>query len=163
MTVRLSELRRGLKTGAEVIGGLLLAVMFGAFLLQIFMRYVVGRPLDWTLEVCLIAYVWFVFWTLAFLLHEREHIAFNLLAQSVPPPVRRAFALISTGLIAGLLLAALPATWDYIAFMARDTTWVLHLRFDLVFGIFLVFMLAAIGRSLWTLRGLLGKDWREHL
>ena len=159
----LRHLRPALKKGAEVIGALLLAAMFGAFLLQIFMRYVAGRPLDWTLEVCLITYVWFVFWTLALLLDEREHIAFNLLAHSAPPPVRRAFACLSAVLLAGLFLAALPATYDYIAFMARDRTWVLGLRFDLVFGLFLLFMLAVIGRAAWRLWRLLGRDWQAHL
>jgi TRAP-type C4-dicarboxylate transport system permease small subunit len=60
-----------------VIGASLLAVMFGSFLLQVFMRYVVSRPLEWTLEVCLIAYLWFVFWSLGFLLNEREQVPFG--------------------------------------------------------------------------------------
>jgi len=152
-----------LKRGAELVGGLLLAAMFGAFLLQVFTRYVLHRPLDWTLEVCLITYVWFVFWACAFLLREQDHVAFGLLYQSVRPPVRRLFALVGAATIAGLFLAALPATWDFIAFMARDRTWVLGLRFDLVFGIFLVFMLAVIARSLVRLGRLLGSRWREYL
>jgi len=85
---------RALKRGAELVGGLLLAAMFGAFLLQVFTRYVLHRPLDWTLEVCLITYVWFVFWACAFLLREQDHVAFGLLYQSVRPPVRRLFALV---------------------------------------------------------------------
>jgi TRAP-type C4-dicarboxylate transport system permease small subunit len=155
--------RHALKRGAELVGGLLLAAMFGAFLLQVFTRYVLHRPLDWTLEVCLITYVWFVFWACAFLLRERDHVAFGLLYQSVRPPVRRLFALISAATMAGLFLAALPATWEFIAFMARDRTWVLGLRFDLVFGVFLVFMLTVIARSVRSLGRLLGRDWREHL
>ncbi|MGH6944841.1 MAG: TRAP transporter small permease [Geminicoccaceae bacterium] len=159
----MARLRLLLRRGAELVGGLLLAAMFGAFLLQVFTRYVINRPLDWTLEVCLITYVWFVFWACAFLLEERDHIAFGLLYQSVRAPVRRVLALLSAGAIAGLFLAAAPATWDFIAFMARDRTWVLGLRFDLVFGIFLVFMLAAAARSLVRFARLLGGRWREQL
>ena len=72
-----ATLGAGLESAAEAIGALLLAVMFGAFLLQVFMRYVINRPLEWTLGVCLIAYLWFVFWSLAFFLNEREQVAFG--------------------------------------------------------------------------------------
>jgi len=159
----LVRLRALLKGAAEAVGGLLLAVMFGAFLLQVFMRYVINRPLEWTLEVCLIAYLWFVFWSLAFLLNEREHIAFGLLYDQAAPPVRRVLAIISVALIASLLLAALPGTYDFIRFMAIDRSWVLHLRFDLVFSVFLLFMVAVIVRSLRRLGRLLGRDWRDAL
>jgi TRAP-type C4-dicarboxylate transport system permease small subunit len=152
-----------LHRGAELVGALLLAAMFGAFLLQVFMRYVVGRPLEWSLEVCLITYVWFVFWTLAFLVRESDHVSFSLFYQSVAPPVQRVLALISTLLIVGLLGAALPATWDFVSFMAIDSTWVLHLRFDLVFGVFVLFMLAVVWRGLRRLVALLGPSWRAQL
>jgi TRAP-type C4-dicarboxylate transport system permease small subunit len=77
--------------------------------------------------------------------------------------VRRALAALSTLLIAGFFLAALPGTFDFVSFMAIDSTWVLHLRFDLVFGVFVLFMLAVIWRGLRRLVALLGPDWRAHL
>lgn len=154
---------RLLHRGAELVGALLLATMFGAFILQVFMRYVVGRPLEWSLEVCLITYVWFVFWTLAFLVRESDHVTFSLFYQSAAPPVRRVLALVSTVLMVGLIGAALPATWDFISFMAIDSTWVLHLRFDLVFGVFMLFMLAVVWRGLRRLIALLGPNWRAQL
>jgi TRAP-type C4-dicarboxylate transport system permease small subunit len=159
----MSRVRRLLQGGAELVGALLLAAMFGAFILQVFMRYVVGRPLEWSLEVCLITYVWFVFWTLALLVREQDHVAFSLFYESAPVAVRRVLALASTLLIAGFFVAALPATLDFIGFMAIDSTSVLHLRFDLVFGVFLLFMLAVIWRGLRRIAALLGPDWRAHL
>ena len=159
----LVRLRAGLQGAADVVGALLLAAMFGAFLLQVFMRYVVNRPLEWSLEVCLIAYLWFVFWSLAFLLNERQHVAFGLVYDHAAPPVRRVLAIISVALIASLFLAALPGTYDFVSFMAVDQTWVLHLRFDLVFSVFLLFMVAVIVRSLRRLGRLLGRDWRDAL
>ena len=152
-----------LRSASELVGALLLAAMFGAFILQVFMRYVVGRPLEWSLEVCLITYVWFVFWTLALLVREQEHVAFSLFYQSAPAPVQRVLAIVSTLLIAGFFVAALPATFDFISFMAIDSTWVLHLRFDLVFSVFLLFMVAVIWRGLRRLLALLGPDWRVQL
>ncbi len=159
----LARSRAVLHKVAEVVGALLLAAMFGAFLLQVFMRYVVDQPLEWSLEVCLITYVWFTFWTLAFLIREQDHVAFSLFYQSAPAPLRRVLAVISTVLIAALFAAALPATFDFVRFMAIDSTWVLHLRFDLVFSVFLLFMLAVIWRAVRRLMDLLGSNWRAHL
>jgi TRAP-type C4-dicarboxylate transport system permease small subunit len=148
--------RRYFKRASEVAGALLLAAMFGAFLLQVFMRYLVNRPLEWTLEVCLIA-------SLAFLLNERERVAFGLIYDQVAPPARRVLAVISAALIAALFVAVLPGTYGFVSFMALDSTWVLHLRFDLVFSVFLLLMVAVIVRAFRQLGSLLRRNWPEYL
>ena len=66
----------------------LFVAMFVAFLLQIFTRYVLNHPLGWTLEACVILYIWIVFWTSAFLLRERDHVAFTMLCDAVAPGAR---------------------------------------------------------------------------
>jgi hypothetical protein len=40
---------------------------------------------------------------------------------------------------------------------------VLHIRFDLVFGVFLLFMVAVVWRSAVHLFQLLGPGWRDHV
>ena len=157
------RLLAGLSRGAELVGAAIFAAMFSAFLLQIFMRYVVNQPLGWTLELCMISYLWLVFWGCAFLLQERDHIAFNILYQGVSPPVRRVLALLGAAVLATVMIAALPATYDFVSFMKRTSTWVLHIRFDLLFSIFLIFMAAVVIRQLIAIRRLLGADWKNHL
>jgi TRAP-type C4-dicarboxylate transport system permease small subunit len=152
-----------LRQGAEGVAALLFATMFGAFVLQVFMRYVVNRPLEWTLEVCLIAYVWIAFWSAAFLVREDEHVAFNLIYVGVPPSVRRVLAVLISLVIGGAFAAALPATFDFVKFMGIDTTWVLELRFDVVFSVFVLFMVAVIARAALRLRALLSRRWRDEL
>ena len=159
----MASLARTLRRGAEIVAALLFAVMFGAFVLQVFMRYVVNRPLEWTLEVCLIAYVWIAFWSAAFLVDERDHVAFNLLYSGVRPGTRRVLAVIATLLIGAGFAMALPATFDFVKFMGIDTTWVLELRFDLVFSVFIVFMVAVIARAAMRLRRLLSRRWKDAL
>ncbi len=152
-----------LSRGAELVGAAIFATMFGAFLLQIFMRYVVNQPLGWTLELCMVAYLWLVFWGCAFLLRERDHIAFNIVYNGAPPPVRRVLAAVSAAVLAAAMIAALPATFDFVSFMGRTSTWVLHIRFDVLFSIFLIFMAAVAIRQLIHLRQLLGRHWQKHL
>ncbi len=133
--------------GADAVGALFFALMFAAFLLQVFSRYVLDAPLGWTLEACLVTYLWFVFWACALMLDERDHVRFDILLRVAPPPVRRLLAALSALVTLVLFLRALPATVDWVAFMAIDRTWTLGIRFDLLFSIYLLFMVAVILRA----------------
>lgn len=159
----MERLRRWLGTGAELVGAGIFAAMFGTFLLQIFMRYVVVQPLGWTLEVCMMAYIWLAFWGSAFLLRERDHVAFNIIYVSVPPKVRRVLAGLSALCLGGAMVAALPDTWDFVTFMEVMSTDVLRVRFDIVFMIFVVFMAAVALRQAVHLWQLLRPGWERHL
>ena len=44
----------------------MLAVLFFTFLFQIFSRYVLRSPFGWTLELCLILWLWIVFLVVLF-------------------------------------------------------------------------------------------------
>ena len=54
-----------LRKGADYVAVGLLTAMFLSFLLQIFSRYVLVNPLGWTLEACLVTWLWLVFWSCA--------------------------------------------------------------------------------------------------
>ncbi|HFA59698.1 MAG TPA: TRAP transporter small permease subunit, partial [Rhodospirillales bacterium] len=131
----------------DAVGALFFALMFAAFLLQVFSRYVLNAPLGWTLEACLVTYLWFVFWACALMLDEDDHVRFDILLRVAPPPVRRLLAALSALVTLVLFLRALPATADWVAFMAIDRTWTLGIRFDLLFSIYLLFMVAVILRA----------------
>jgi TRAP-type C4-dicarboxylate transport system permease small subunit len=155
--------RAWLAPTAEAIGVAIFAAMFGAFLLQVLFRYVLGSPLGWTDELSLVLYAWAVFWACAFAVPWREHVSFDLLYQVAPPHARRAFALIGAGLVAGLFVAALPATLDYVAFMARSRTPVLGWRYDWVFACFPIFLAAVAARAVHRIATLLRSGWEERI
>ena len=159
----MADLRYAANRGAELVGAAIFACMFGAFLLQIFMRYVVNQPLGWTLELCSICYVWLAFWGSAFLLRERDHVTFNLISHSVSPPARRVMALLSAVAIAAAMVAALPATFDFVSFMERMRTDVLRWRFDSVYSVFIVFMAAVAVRQVIRAWRLSRPGWRDAL
>ncbi len=135
------------REGADAVGALFFVLMFAAFLLQVFSRYVLNAPLGWTLEACLVAYLWFVFWACALMLDEKDHVRFDILLRAAPPAVRRILAALSALVTLVLFVRALPPTADWVAFMAIDRTWTLGIRFDLLFSIYLLFMLAVILRT----------------
>lgn len=130
---------------------------------QIASRYVFNAPLSWTLEICSIAYLWVIFWSCSLLLSERQQIIFDVLYQKFPPKPRRAVAIANTAAIAITFLAALPGTLEYIAFLGRRHTMVLHIRFDVAYSCFAIFMIAAIVGAALRLRRLLSSSWKEHL
>jgi TRAP-type C4-dicarboxylate transport system permease small subunit len=152
-----------LQRGAELIGAALFAVMFGTFLLQIVMRYVVRQPLGWTIELCMVCFIWIVFWSSAFMLRERDHVSFNLIYDGARPQVRRVLAALSAGVLALALVAALPATFDYVAFMRRYGTPVLDVPFAYVYGVFVVFMAAVACREAVRFVRLLRAGWERHI
>jgi TRAP-type C4-dicarboxylate transport system permease small subunit len=143
-----------LRRRAENVAVGMLAALFLTFLLQIFTRYVLNQPLGWTVEACLTLWLWVVFWSSAFVLEEREHVRFDMLREAAGPRARRAFALVSAVAIAGGLLAALPATVDWITFYKIKKSATLRIRLDVVFSIYGVFAAAVAARyalSAWTL------------
>lgn len=145
---------RWLKRAAEAVGGGLFVLLFVVFLVQITARFGFGRPLPWTDELAVVLYVWVILWSTAFVVPQREHVAFDLVWNAVPPGVRRVFRGVAALLFGGLALWALPASWDYIRFMAREGTPVLGIPFMAVFLPFALMLVAVVvrsGRTLWQL------------
>ena len=137
---------RLLRRLANVVAVALMATMFVSFLLQIFFRYVLNKPLGWTEEVTVLCWVWVVLWCAAFVVSDREEVRFDIVYAAVPARIRRAFAFVASVAFVVLLAWSLPATWKYVTFMKREHSAYLHMRFDLLYSIYLVFAVACIAR-----------------
>lgn len=146
MTLSRAGVARRLRALADYVAVALIATMFVSFLLQIFFRYVLNRPLGWTEEVTVLCWLWVVLWTAAFILTDREEVRFDIVYSAMPPSARRAFTFVSSLVLVVLLLWSLPATYKYVAFMKREHSAYLHMRFDLLYSIYLMFAIASIVR-----------------
>ena len=142
---------------AEDVLVVMTAVMFTAFIIQIFTRYILNAPTDWTHELILICWLWIVFWGAAFFLEDKDHVKFDVLYNLGSERSRRIMSLIVAVAMAVAFLVSLPATWDFISFKRIRSTDVLHIRFDLVFSVYLIFLVATIAhyvlRTFRLLRG----------
>jgi TRAP-type C4-dicarboxylate transport system permease small subunit len=123
--------------------------MFIAFIVQIVFRYLLNFPIGWTHEVSTVAWLWLVLWGAAFVLRENEEIRFDLIYGGVRPGTRRIMALVTAVTLVLLYTLSLPAVFDYVAFMKVERTTYLHIRFDWLFSIYVVFAIAAIARYGW--------------
>jgi C4-dicarboxylate transporter DctQ subunit len=85
---------------AQAIAAAMMAAMFATFILQIVVRYSARLEwlpqrfpfLDpslygWTLEFCLLLWVWLVFWGNAFVVREQDHVTFDILFQVAGPRI----------------------------------------------------------------------------
>ena len=142
---------RWLKSAANLIGGGLFLTMFAVFVIQITARFVFNKPIAWTDELAVILYVWIILWGCAAMVPEREHVVFDLLWNSVSWRARQLMQIVGNLLIGGLALASLPATWDYVRFMAREGTPVLNLPFIWVFFPFVLLMASLVIRAVWSI------------
>lgn len=139
------------KKAADLIGGTLFLTLFIVFVIQVTARFGFNRPMAWTDEAAVILYVWVILWSAAFVVPEREHVAFDLIWNSVNLRTRKVMRVAGNLLIGGVALYGIPATWDYVHFMKRESSPVLGISFMLVFLPFVLLLVALVVRSAWAI------------
>jgi TRAP-type C4-dicarboxylate transport system permease small subunit len=129
----------------------LFVALFGVFIVQITARFGFNKPLAWTDEAAVILYVWVILWATATMVPRREHVAFDLIWNSVNLRTRKVMRVAGNLLIGGVALYGIPATWDYVHFMKRESSPVLGISFMLVFLPFVLLLVALVVRSAWAI------------
>lgn len=142
---------RWFKHAANTIGGGLFLAMFVVFIVQITARFGFNKPLPWTDEAAVILYIWVILWAAAVVVPEREHVVFDLVWNSVGYRARQVMRVVGNLLIGGLALAGLPASWDYVRFMAREGSPVLGVPLMWVYLPFVLLLVALVVRSAWAI------------
>lgn len=157
-----------LRICAEGFAALMMAAMFLTFILQITVRYTARlawlpekfpilepSQYGWTLEFCLLLWVWIIFFGNAFVVRDRDHVTFDILYNAVRPNVRRAFAIIGGLAICAALLLAIGPTWEKFAILRLKRTATLSqlfgdwIRMRHVYSVFFVFLFVVALRYGW--------------
>jgi C4-dicarboxylate transporter, DctQ subunit len=149
MAASARALARWLAARAENVAAAMLGLMFVAFILQIAFRYLVSLPTGWTHELSVMLWIWLVLWGAAFVVSEREEIRFDIIYGAVGPGARRVMCVITALALVTLYLVSLPAVIDYVTFMKVQRTAYLKVPFDLLFSIYIVFVIAVVVRYVW--------------
>jgi len=148
---------------AQTVASVLFALVFLVFCYKIVMRYAAHDSVAWADEVCVVLFIWVVFWANAFLVPDTAQIRFDLLYRAFGPIGQRWIAIFRAVLIGGLLAASLPGVIDYTLFLWRERTPVLGLRLDYVYACFGLFVAAVVVRAVCHIWHLLGRNWRQAL
>ena len=157
---------RYVRGAANALGGALFLTLFVVFIVQVTARFGFNRPLPWTDEAAVVLYVWIILWAAATIVPEREHVVFDLVWNNVSRRARLVMRIAGNLMVGGLAAVAVPATWDYVHFMQRESTPVLGISFMWVFLPFVALMLALVLRSAWAIWGAVrgqGLDTELHL
>jgi TRAP-type C4-dicarboxylate transport system permease small subunit len=144
----LGRMLKSLHRFAEGVAALLLAVIFVAFIMQIALRYVFNWPVGWTTELSLAAWLWLVLWGAAFVLKDEEEIRIDFLTSHAGRHTRRAIGSVAALSVIVLFGMSLPASYAYVTFMKVEKSSYLGVRMDVMYSIYLVFVVGVIARSL---------------
>lgn len=140
-------IRRVLRRAAEAITVAMVAAMFVSVVYQVVTRYVLGTPVNWTMEFASILWLWIIFFAGALLVPDEEQIRVDMLYLAVPGWLRRVFAGITAVTILGALGVAFLPTLEFVRFMRIDYSPMLRVGYDVIFSAFLLFMACAMLRA----------------
>lgn len=152
----------------EFVAAMMMAAMFSTFILQVLVRYTARAewiaeaiPIidpnlyGWTLEFCLVLWIWLVFWGNSLIVRERDHVIFDLIYINVNPKTRKWMAIISCIAISIGFFWALEPTWAkfYILRLKRTATlsnvfgdWI---RVRDIYSIYFLFLIVVATRYAW--------------
>ncbi len=151
-----------LRTMAEGVSALMMAVIFCTFILQIAVRYAVGSDwfvsifgnvidasyFGWTVEFILVLWLWTIFWGNAFVVQDRDHVTFDIIYNMVRPGTRTFLAIIGALIITAALWSSIGPTYDKMKLLRLKSSATLPVKMLPIYSIYFVF-LAAVGlRSL---------------
>lgn len=130
----------------KYVASLAFLTLFVVFVLQIFFRYVLNRPLIWPYEVSIFAFIWTAVLGACFAKRHNVHVVFSLVYDHMSPVGQLIFRLIGNLLLFSAFVIAIYPTFDFIKFMRIDKSVALKIPFDIAFGPYLIFMALIIGR-----------------
>ncbi len=133
---------------ADLTGAGIFAVLFLALVLQVVRRFVFGAPAAWTEELATIAFVWVIFWGIAFAVPLSAHVAVDFVVPRFAPRVQRTLYALGLAALGGCFLWALPGIADYLRFMMRERTPVLDWPYGVVYSAFLAAAVMVVLRCL---------------
>ncbi len=150
-----------------IIPNITFVIIFVTFMVTIVSRYVLKAPVAWSYEICILAYMWTMFFGVGKALANDEHVVFGLVYDHVSPRTQLIFKILSNTLLVVLLVVVfIPSVQSLLS--KRMVTGVLKWPFTVVFAPIIYMFAEIIVRSaidLWKnikdLKSLGGKEAEE--
>ncbi|MBR1455562.1 MAG: TRAP transporter small permease [Oscillospiraceae bacterium] len=129
---------------AVFVPGVAFAIMFSAFCLQIFSRYILKHQFEFTYDYTVICFLWTTCLGAIYASNHREHVSFALLYDKFGPKGRAVLNLAGNVLICIAFLLLIRPTAEYLDFISIKKTAVLKVSFEVLYAPFLVFLVFAV-------------------
>jgi len=140
MASKRDRLWRPFQATFDALGTAVFACVFGAIILQVFMRYVVQRPVSWSEEFPTLSFAVAVMWAAALMLRGTDHIVFELVTDLLPRKLQNLVAVLAYAAVAAIFAAGFPAILDLALYMKVLSSPILRIRYDFVFSFFAFFI-----------------------
>ena len=88
-------------------------------------------------------------WGAAFVISEADEIRFDIIYSKLSEPTRRVLTIISGIVLVALYGISLPASYAYVSFMKVERSAYLHVPINLMYSVYIMFLVACIGRYCW--------------
>lgn len=95
----MTKVRRGINALLSTIAAIILITMSALVIYQVFTRYVLNNPADFTEEIIRYLLIWICFIGAAYAFNSRQHMALLFVQNQMKPPVKRALVIFSDVLI----------------------------------------------------------------
>lgn len=126
------------------VPGVVFIIMFSAFCLQIFSRYILKHQFAFTYDYTVICFLWSTCLGAIYASNHREHVSFALLYDKFGPKGRAIMNLAGNLLISIAFVLLFRPTAEYLDFISIKKTAVLKVSFEVLYAPFLVFLLFAV-------------------
>lgn len=147
----------------ESVAAAMMAAMFATFIIQIAVRYIVGSEwfsarfghvvnasaFGWTLEFCLVMWLWIVFWGNAFIVRDRDHVTFDILYLWLRPGIRKWLAIIGALAIGVGLLMSIGPTYEKLRILRIKSSATLPVKMLPIYSVYFLFLAVVGARYLW--------------
>ena len=116
-----------------------LAIIFIAFILNVFSRYVFRSPINACYELCLAGLVWTLLLSAPYAVRTKTNVAFTLLYDKAGAATQLIMRILGNAFLLFCLIKMFYPCLDWVLFMHRKRTSVLKIRYDILFFPFVIF------------------------
>jgi TRAP-type C4-dicarboxylate transport system permease small subunit len=123
-------------------------MLFLAFILQVFFRYVLRSPLTWTKDLIVLGFCWSVILGTCYTMREKSHVMFTMLYDSYSPKVAAWARMIGNILIVFTFALMIVPSFKYAFFVGFQKTAALRIPLTWLFIPYTYFLFSIIGYSI---------------
>ncbi len=131
-------------------------LLFLAFILQVFFRYVLRSPLTWTKDLIVLGFCWSVILGACYTMRQKGHVQFTMLYDAYSPKTAAWARLIGNLLIVISFAAMIVPSFNYAFFVGFQKTAALRISLTWFFLPFTYFLFSIIG---YTIAPII-EDWK---
>lgn len=119
-------------------------LMFCAFIIGVFFRYVINHPLTWTQDAIVVSFCWLVVLGASYTMRNGKHVKFTLLYDHCSPKTAALLRLIGDVIIIITFSIIIIPSYNYCHFVAFQKTPTLRISYFWVFLPFVYFVISTI-------------------